>query len=1153
MKNKREYDPSRIEKIWQKRWLASGIYEAHDTGAKAKKPSFYGLIEFPYPSGEGLHVGHIRSNTAMDIITRKRRMEGYNVLYPIGWDAFGLPTENYAIKTGKDPRIVTKKNTDNFRRQLQMLGFGFDWNREVDTTDPNYYRWTQWIFQQFVKRGLAYKKKMSINWCPKDKIGLANEEVIDGKCERCGTQVEKRDKEQWMLAITKYADRLDRDLDEVQFLDKIKLQQRNWIGKSQGAEIAFPIIANGKKSDDSIRVFTTRIDTLFGVTYVVLAPEHPLVARYASSISNKAEVDAYIAKARAVSDIDRTAEGKEKTGARLQGLEAFNPANGDKVPVFIADYVLGNYGTGAVMAVPAHDERDFAFAQKYGLPIKEVIEPLIIRQGGEDGVKEGVPFTERHAVVCIVKHWSEEKYMAVHWKRTGWKGFVIGGVEKGEKASEAGAREIAEETGYLHADYVRSLGGFIHAKFYQNVKKENRFAHFEPILYKLKDGEQKPISDEEKSLQEFTWMTAPELERFITHIDMKIAFSRLINPSAYTEYGLLAHSGRFDGMPSEEAMPFIAKEVGAEIKTQYKLRDWIFSRQRYWGEPIPMVHCDTCANRKQKVLLIHGFESRGDNKKYAWLKPELEKAGFEVFAPTMSTSEHPTVASWMKELTPFIKDFTEHDIIIGHSLGSKAALLLIQKTKKKIGNLFLIASAVGKRRDWKEAARQMQGSDVVSLKKFWDEPLRYDVVSAHVGAITCIASDNDPLIPSYLHDDLPRTWKRVLVPGAGHFDSREIEKFKTLLPLFLEAERDTSLVMVPEEKLPVKLPVVKNYVPTDNGESPLAHIDAWVKTKCPICGGKATRETDTMPNWAGSSWYYLRYTDPKNKKAFASSEHLKRWLPVNWYNGGMEHTTLHLLYSRFWHKFLYDIGYVPTSEPYAKRTSHGLILAGDGEKMSKSRGNVINPDALVTTFGADSVRLYEMFMAPFDQAVAWSTESIVGVRRFIERVWRLYDKVDRKKGNTAPELASALHKAIRKVTDDIEQMRFNTAVSSLMILINELDKAEHIPKALYEGMLLLLAPFAPFVTEELWAMLGNKQSIHIHAWPVFDASQIIESSVKIMIQVNSKNRAEMEIKGNESQEELAARAEALPEVKKWLTTPTKKVIYVKGRVLNIVI
>lgn len=779
----KEYDHKEIETKWQNEWEEHKIYQAKDF---SDKPKYYALMEFPYPSGDGLHTGHVRGYTAMDLIARKRRMEGHEVMFPIGWDAFGLPTENYAIKTGKDPRIVTKERTDNYRNQFKSLGLSFDWSREINTTDPTYYKWTQWLFLQFLKKDLAYKKKMLINWCPKDKTGLANEEVVNGVCERCGTPVEKREKEQWMLAITKYAERLDKDLDDVNYLPHIKLQQRNWIGKSEGAEIDFllnftsnPTLnenrgPNGEKA--AIKVFTTRPDTIDGATYMVLSPEHLWVTLavdddHIGVLDNRDEVRDYITQVKNKTDIERTSLDKEKTGVELKGVKAVNPATGEEIPMWIADYVLAGYGTGAIMAVPADDTRDREFAEKFNLPIVE---------------------------------------------------------------------------GYKKA-----------------------------------------------------------------------------------------------GM----------NDFGTKI-TKFKLRDWVFSRQRYWGEPIPVIHCPTCG-----------------------------------------------------------------------------------------------------------------------------------------------------------------------------------------------------IVPVPEKDLPVELPHVENYQPTDSGESPLANITDWVNVKCPTCNGDAKRETDTMPNWAGSSWYFLRYTDPHNTEAFAGEDKLKYWTPVEWYNGGNEHTTLHLLYSRFWHKFLFDLGLVPTSEPYMKRTSHGLILAEGGVKMSKSLGNVINPDVIVKNFGADTLRLYEMFMGPFDQAIPWSEEAIIGPRRFLERAWKLQYKVDASQ----KESDASIQKVIKKVGEDIEAMKFNTAISGLMIFVNEVEKNESISHGTYQDFLKLLAVFAPHMTEEIWSLLGHTGSIHTAPWPQYNEALLKDEKVKIMIQVNGKVRGEIMVPQDSEEDSIKALALKEEAVAKHITGEPQKIIYVKNKLINIVL
>lgn len=757
-----KYNHKAVEEKWQKIWEDKGVFHASDDTEKEK---FYALIEFPYPSGQGLHVGHPRPYTALDTVARKRRLEGYNVLYPIGWDAFGLPTENYAIKNHIHPEIVTKKNIARFKKQIQSLGISFDWSREINTTDPEYYKWTQWIFIQLYKHGLAYKKEMNVNWCTSCKCVLANEEVVNGVCERCGSEVVHKVKSQWMLKITEYADRLINDLDLVNYPDRVKAQQKNWIGRSKGAEVDFTTTTG-----DTLTIYTTRADTLYGATYMVISPEHPMIEKWAGKISNMDEIKKYQEAAARKSDFERTEVAKEKTGVRIDGVNAINPVNNKEIPIFISDYVLVSYGTGAIMAVPAHDTRDWEFAKKFDLPIIEVV------KGG-------------------------------------------------------------------------------------NVQEE-----------------------------------------------------------AYTDCakGIMVNSGMLDGLTVDEAkkkiIDWLTSEGKGHSKVNYKLRDWVFSRQRYWGEPIPMVYCEKC-----------GY------------------------------------------------------------------------------------------------------------------------------------------------------------------------------------------VPIDEKDLPLRLPMVESYEPTDNGESPLAKMTDWINTTCPCCGGKAKRETDTMPQWAGSSWYYLRYMDSHNKNAIASKEALNYWSPVDWYNGGMEHTTLHLLYSRFWHKFLYDIGVVPTPEPYAKRTSHGMILGENGEKMSKSRGNVVNPDEIVDEYGADTMRLYEMFIGDFEKAAPWSKASIRGCRRFVERYWNLQSVlIDGDK--IRPELESAFNKAIKKVGEDIENIKFNTAIATLMALINDISNVKSINKEELRIFSILLNPFAPHVTEEVYEACKLGNGILAEAeWPEYDESKCVDESVEIVVQVNGKIKAKLNI------------------------------------------
>ena len=799
------YNHKVVEKKWQKVWDDEKAFAATNDYSK---PKYYALVEFPYPSGQGLHVGHPRPYTALDIVARKRRMQGYNVLYPMGWDAFGLPTENYAIKNKIHPKIVTENNVKHFKDQLHSLGYSFDWDREINTTDPKYYKWTQWIFVKMFKAGLAYQKEMPINWCTSCKVGLANEEVVNGVCERCGAPVVRKVKSEWMLKITDYADKLIEGLNDVDYIERVKVSQKNWIGRSTGAEVDFQI----KDTEDKLRIYTTRCDTLFGVTYMVVSPEHPYLDKYKDQIKNWEEIVAYREQASRKSDFERAELAKDKTGVAIDGLTAINPVNGKEVPIWVSDYVLMSYGTGAIMAVPAHDERDWEFAKKFHLPIIQVV----AKNGEEVDVNEAA-FTD-----------------------------VATGV-------------------LINSDFLNGL--------------------------EVKDAKEKMI----KFLEE--------------------------------------------------------KGIG-QAKTNYKLRDWVFSRQRYWGEPIPIVHCDKC-----------GY------------------------------------------------------------------------------------------------------------------------------------------------------------------------------------------VPIDESELPLLLPEVESYMPTDNGESPLAAMTDWVNTTCPCCGGPAKRETDTMPQWAGSSWYFLRYTDPHNDKALASPEALKYWLPVDWYNGGMEHTTLHLLYSRFWHKFLYDQGVVPTPEPYQKRTSHGMILGENGEKMSKSRGNVVNPDDIVQEYGADTLRTYEMFIGAFDLAASWSEDGVKGCRRFLDRVWKLQDLMTDEEGYSK-DLETKMHQTIKKVSNDFENLKYNTAIAAMMTLLNDFYKKGSITRGELKTLIILLNPVAPHITEEMWQIIGCEGRVYQQTWPEFDEAKTVESSVEIAVQINGKVKGTLGIQKDDPKDQVIAKAKEVIADK--LTGNIVKEIYVPGRLVNIV-
>lgn len=965
----KKYDHNKIERKWQKIWQTKKLYKTAQVKGKKK---CYVLDMFPYPSGEGLHVGHPRGYIGTDIYSRFKKMNGYNVLHPMGWDAFGLPAEQYAIKHKVHPEMAVKKNVKRYKEQLSIIGFNYDWDREVSTTDPDFYKWTQWTFLKMLERGLAYQSYEPINWCPSCQTGLANEDLENGVCERCGSEVEQKPMRQWVLKITKYADRMLKDLDLLDWPQSIKESQRNWIGRSEGAEFDFKIKVenNSLTSSEQVTVFTTRADTLFGVTYVVLAPEHELVQKLKPHISNWSDVQKYIDATKYRSEIERMAEKKDKTGVTLKGITAINPANGEEVPVWIADYVLANYGTGAVMAVPAHDERDFEFAKNFGLPIKKVV-------ARETGIKrENEEFRDGGAAVVFDP--ASQKY-AVALHKDGKPLLFAGGVDDGEHVHDGIIREVKEESGlydFKHVEWIETS----HAHYFNTAKQVNRVARAECLLIILNSTKTKSINLEEHEKFTLGWMSADEIRswwqshneedgflHYIRFLDEsvsraielgydKTSDARKFISTPLTGDGRVENSGQFDGLASDKARKEITEKFGT-AKVTYKLKDWVFSRQRYWGEPIPVIHCLACG-----------------------------------------------------------------------------------------------------------------------------------------------------------------------------------------------------VVPVPEKDLPVLLPKVKSYEPSGTGESPLATIDKWVNVKCPKCKMPAKRETNTMPQWAGSSWYYLRYIDPKNKKALVDKKKEKYWSPVDMYVGGTEHATRHLIYARFWHKFLYDIKVVNHLEPFTRLQNQGLIMASDGRKMSKRWGNVINPDDIVKTYGADTLRVYEMFMGPFDQSIAWNTDSIMGARRFLERVWRLHYRTVKKLKTKNVELEKALHKTIKKVTEDIEVMNFNTAISSMMIFSNKMEEAKDIPVETFKTFLQLLAPFAPHITEDLWRMLGEKRSIHVSAWPRYDKKKIVDDTFTLVVQVNGKVRAQVQAPMDADETLIRALALADKSIQHWTEgKEIKKFIYVKGKLASIVV
>jgi leucyl-tRNA synthetase len=942
-----EYNHKDVEKKWQDAWRSEALYKAVEDSTK---PKAYVLDMFPYPSGEGLHIGHPKGYTATDVFARMKRMQGYSVLHPMGWDAFGLPAENYAIKNKVHPRAAVEKNIARFKSQLEAIGFDYDWGREINTTDPEYYKWTQWIFLKLYERGLAYESHEPINWCPSCQTGLSNEDLDDGKCERCGSDVEQRPMRQWVLKITEYADRLLEDLETLpKWQEHIRELQRNWIGRSEGAEIDFSLANRSEK----VTVFTTRPDTLYGATYMVLAPEHPLVDILLPSLTNASDVRSYVDATRKKTELERQ-ENKHKTGCELKGVRAINPATNEDIPLFIADYVLAHYGTGAIMAVPAHDERDHAFAQQFSLPIRAVVEPVLTQTSEPGAFKEDQPFEDNQAIIGLIKHWSEEKYLALKWKEVAWGTFLTGGIDEGMNAHDTVIKELKEETGYVDIASVEELG-MVHSRFFHVPKQKNRFGHAHVMLVTLKSGEQIAVDAQEAAKHDLLWLTPEELGTFLTAASHQYLQKKLVGNPLYTEWGILTQSGTFSGMDSREAKKKIVESVGGRLSKTYRLKDWVFSRQRYWGEPIPVIHCPLCG-----------------------------------------------------------------------------------------------------------------------------------------------------------------------------------------------------VVPVPESQLPVTLPDVEQYAPTGTGESPLAAIETWVNVPCPTCGEAAKRETNTMPQWAGSSWYYLRYMDPHNANALVDSTKERHWAGksgVDMYVGGAEHATRHLIYARFWHKVLFDMGVVSTPEPFEQLISVGLILAEDGRKMSKRFGNVINPEDIIETWGADTMRLYTMFMGPFTDAIAWNTENMIGARRFLERLFRLGGKVT-STTPTATEIE--LHKTIKKVTSDIQDFKFNTAIAQMMILLNTAEK-EGIALAEYRTLVQLVAPFAPHIAEELWHEYGGAgSSVHTSSWPTHDESKLISDTLTIAVQVLGKLRTTITIARTSTEEEVKGAAREA--VRKWTEGKSiAKEIYVPGKIVNFIV
>jgi len=1154
----KQYNHKAVEKKWQEYWRKKKVFQ---TKEDAKKPKQYILDMFPYPSGAGLHVGHPKGYIATDVFSRMRMMQGYNVLHPMGWDAFGLPAENYAIKNKVHPSVATAKNVKTFKKQLELLGFTYDWSREINTTVPNYYKWTQWAFLQMFKRGLAYESNEPINWCPSCKTGLANEDLEDGKCERCVSVVEKKPLRQWVLKITEYADRLLKDIDKLdKWPEPIREMQRNWIGRSEGATVKFQI-SNFKFQ---IEVFTTRPDTLFGATYVVVAPEHEIISNIQYQISNIKEVQEYVAKAKNKSDLERTDLAKEKTGVELKGIKAINPANNEELPIFVADYVLSGYGTGAIMAVPAHDERDFEFAKKYGLEIKTIIEPIT----GEKHENEEF----RQSIVAIVRNPKDGKLLSLNWgNKMGGNLFIGGGVECEEDIVKCAEREIREETGYKSIKFV-SQTERVHHHYVAFSKGVNRCIHANGFLFDLinEEREEQKLEENEKNKFQIEWLTNKEAEEKVGDALHHYVFDKLVKGAAYTGNGVLFNSDFINGLEVEKAkekmIAWLEEKGLGKRQVQYKLRDWVFSRQRYWGEPIPLVRCEKCAGKKPKVLYIHGIYGNDKENWVPWFKKEIEHLGYEVLVPNLPNNVHPSMNGWLDALGKLdIKD-NDRLFIVGHSLGCPVACQYVLKRGAKVEKLILIGPT-GKsqgEKNWKNLREA--GCDEKSInciKEFNSLNKNLEKVKKLVGKSVIYLSDNDPYIPMSVKKDYKSLGAMVMrFHNYGHFnDAGNIKELPELLEEFY-VMRD-GWIPIPEKDLPLKLPNVKHYEPSGTGESPLANIEKWVNTKCPVCGGPAKRETNTMPQWAGSCWYYLAYSMLGSQKSKVKSQkyewrkdRIDYWNPVDIYVGGAEHATRHLIYARFWHKFLYDIGAVSNDEPFTRLQNVGLILAEDGRKMSKRWGNVINPDDVVRDFGADAMRLYEMFMGPFDQPCAWSTQGLVGMRRFLEKVWGLRYKIQDTKNIQYPisNIQSLLHQTIKKVTDDIEAMRFNTAIAALMMLTNEMSKAENLQRTTYNLLLQLLSPFAPHIAEELWHELGNKASIIKSEWPKYDPELAKSDEMTIAVQVNGKLRDTITMPEDASEDVVKSGALKSEKVQKWLEgKEAKKVIYVKNKLVSIVV
>ena len=1158
------YDFAKIEKKWQKIWQEKKLFEIKLDGAK--KP-FYNLMMFPSPSAEGLHVGGVYTYTGVDTFGRFKRMQGYDVFEPLGLEGFGIHSENYAMKIGEHIDEVSKRTEKNFYRQLGSIGNMFDWSRTVETYKPEYYRWTQWIFLQMFKKGLAYQKKAKVNWCPSCKTVLSDEQVIQGQCERCDSFVDKRELKQWFFRITKYADRLLKNLDWIDWPEDVKTNQRNWIGRSEGANIKFKVEYTGEEKSE-LEVFTTRPDTLFGATYMVLAPEHELVNKAREAIENFDEVERYAKKAISKSEQERKNDEKTKTGVELKGVSAINPVNGDKIPVWVADYVLAGYGTGAIMAVPAHDQRDFEFANKFGIEIRQVVAPYFPAKKTSDlPVREDRKTVKRNVVYGVVKNPKTGKFLMISWKDYPGKSFIIGGAKDNEDIINAARREVTEETGYANLKFVKKSQFEIHASYFAVHKDENRYGVINWVYFELADETKKEIKKEDEGKHKIFWVKEKEVDKELPYTNYHYAWKTLTSgKECATDNGIMINSGFLDGLKTDEAktkiLKWLEKEKVGKKSIDFKLRDWCVSRQRYWGPPIPIVWCKECAKKenKTKVLFLHGFEGNGECNWFPELKKKLEKAGCEVFSPTMPSPESPKFEEWMNEIKVYMDKMGENDVIVGHSLGSGAAMHYLGRTNQKLKKVFLVAAAVGDgpRRDWDALRKAWPTADVDSLEKFWKHKIDWKSVNKSVLKETrVIFSKDDPYIdPEHyklvdLDDVVLEKWD-----GLKHFITASCPKLTDYITENIVGDISPVAVPVPDESLPVELPPMENFLPEGTGKGPLARNEEFVKTTCPVCGAEAERETDVSDPFVDSSWYFFRYPSTEfNDNAF-DPERTKKWLPVDSYIGGKEHTVLHLLYSRFVTMVFKDLGLIDFEEPYKRFFGHGLITK-EGAKMSKSKGNVVNPDDMIEKYGADTTRMYLRFLGDFSQGGDWRDSGVEGMSKFVKKLWTLFSEL--KGEGVGLGNLSMIDKTVKVVGEDLERLSFNTAVARLMEFTNwakenkavfNKEEAAQVRKV----MALVFSPMMPHLAEEFWEKIGGKDSVCNQSWPKYNKENIIDSEIELVVQVNGKLRDKVVVSKDVKEEEAKKLALESENVQKFIEQKEiKKVIYVIGKLVNIVV